>query len=126
MTTMEELMELKAKLAVNSDELNKRLLMFEEELAKLSIGLIFWFKLDDHVRIGYMSFKNGGWQLASEYTSSEGEKNCSPLLKTNRGVRYAAYIHRDEILAELLKTAKKFNEKLEKALNGEGNSNDNQ
>lgn len=115
---IDELLIVVQELNTKSDEMTRRIEVFEEDLKKLGVGLTCWVKVDETLRVGYMKF-GGEWKLASELTSEDDKKSYMPLIHTNRGIRLAGYNRRNEILVELLETAKKLSKKLDESLNGE-------
>jgi len=118
MNTIEELLTLRNELMANTEILQAKILEFEEELNKLGIGLACWIKADETLRVGYFRFRTG-WHLAAEVTNEDGIKNIKPLTQSSRGARLYGYKHRDELLQELLETARKFNTKMIRTLNDE-------
>jgi hypothetical protein len=111
------LLAVKASLNANSDELNKRILAFEDEMNKLAVGLAVWIKLDNEIRLGYIRFEKV-WHLVIEHNQG-GDKEIQVLTHATRYHRLFCYRHLRELLPALLETATKFNSKIEAALKGD-------
>lgn len=118
---VEKLVALKARLNEVSDALTGRILLFEEELNKMGLGVAVWSKVtggDSDTRLGYRRYK-GQWRFMIRYLNDEGEDVMATMQDAPRALRLHAYKHRMELVSAIMAAAESLANRIEKAMEGE-------
>lgn len=110
----ENLLKIKEELNRTSDELNKKILEFEEYLKKLSMGVPVWINITPTTALGYQKFE-GEWAIVIRYDEF-GKEKVTVLYRSTRTLRLYGYKHLHELLPALEKAADSLLTRMKKEL----------
>jgi plasmid stabilization system protein ParE len=106
-----------------TDELTTRLLTFEEDLAKLQLGVAAWYGTEP-TKVGYRKL-DGKWCVVVMFQEMPGgEAHVVAVRHASRTLRLFAYRHRNDLLHALEVTATRLTERMNKALHEIGDHPD--
>lgn len=120
MSEIETLLTAKQALDAATDALNVRIAAFEQDLAKLSMGVRVWVKTSDRTYVGYARHQ-GKWRLLVRWQDAgDPEERCLPLAEGPRELRLHGYKHLPELLPAIEAAAKELTARMERVLATEG------
>jgi hypothetical protein len=114
----EELISLREKLNLVTEQLNNKIIEFEAYLANLGFGIRVWSGEQDKIKIGYGKFDNK-WHVLIKYITDDGNEIINILTKAPRNLRLHGYKRRDELVIAILESAKSLTDKIEKVITKE-------
>jgi len=112
MIDQEKALEIRKRLDELTDQINQRIISYENKFQLIGFGLQCMIKTSDFLKIGYIRQK-GQWKLVIKEVDSE---LIWPLIESPRAYRLHALNHMSELEDALILTAEKAIKKMEKYL----------
>ena len=112
---IEDLKEIGEKLTLISDEMNKNIVLFEEQLKTFNIGIQVFVDITPNTQLGYGRLDSKDWHLIIKTKQFE-QTEVWPLANSPRGLRLLGYKHMYEIIPALKSAALVLCEQIETAL----------
>lgn len=117
-----KILQVRDKIDNLTEELNKRIIAFEEDLKKLRIGIPTWINISSNTRLGYIKFE-GNWCVVVQSKLDDKQQPILPLTKSTRTLRLYGYKHLNLLIPAIQSAAESFLAKLESELNHEPDGN---